>query len=44
MAFYFRVNDRTFFLVPTIAVGVDVDGRFFMEAAWFNIAVGVGAP
>lgn len=39
---YFRVNRRVFFLVPTMAVGFDEDGRVFVELAWLNVAVGFG--
>lgn len=38
---YMRTNERVFFLLPSIAVGTDVDGRYFIEAAWFNFAVGL---
>jgi hypothetical protein len=40
---YARVNERVFFLLPTVAVGVDIDGRLFVELAWFNFAVGLGS-
>lgn len=39
---YFRVNSRTFFLLPTMAVGVDVNGLWFVEVAWFCFAAGLG--
>lgn len=41
--FYHRVSDNVFFLIPAIAVGVDIDGQFFFELAWFNIAIGIGS-
>lgn len=37
-----RVNQRVFFVFPALAVGIDEDGAVFMEAAWFNLAVGIG--
>ena len=40
---YHRINDRVFFLLPTMAVGLDVDNKYFVEVAWFNIAIGFGA-
>ena len=39
---YFRLSERTVFLLPAIAVGLDVDGRPFFEVAWLNWAVGIG--
>lgn len=39
---YYRVNTRVFFLMPTIAVGIDMDGRYFVEAAWFCFVLGFG--
>lgn len=39
---YFRTSAHTLFLLPAIAVGVDVDGRPFIEIAWLNVAVGIG--
>ena len=40
---YKRVSSNVFFIVPAIAVGVDTDGLFFFEIAWFNLAVGLGS-
>jgi hypothetical protein len=28
--------------MPAIAVGIDEDDLFFVEIAWFNIAIGFG--
>lgn len=39
---YMRNNSRVFFIFPTLAVGIDEFGYFFIEAAWFCFAVGVG--
>lgn len=39
---YTRVNSKVFFLLPTVAVGIDLDGRYFIEAAWLNFVVGFG--
>lgn len=39
---YMRVGANVFFLLPAVAVGVDVDGRFFLEVAWGNYAIGLG--
>lgn len=39
---YVRQNNSVCFLLPTMAVGSDLDGRFFVEVAWLNFAVGVG--
>lgn len=39
---YTRENANVFFLIPTIAVGTETDGRFFLEIAWLCWAVGVG--
>lgn len=38
---YTRVNNHVFFILPAIACGVDLDGTYFIEVAWFNFAVGV---
>lgn len=40
---YHRINDKVFFLIPTMAVGTDLDGRFFVEIAWLNISIGFGS-
>lgn len=40
---YYRVNERVFFLLPTIAVGLDLDGAYFVEVAWLNLSIGFGA-
>lgn len=39
---YTRINRRVFFLVPTMAVGIDEFDYFFVEFAWFNVAIGFG--
>jgi hypothetical protein len=39
---YFRRSEYVVFLLPAIAVGLQVDGRPFFEVAWFNWAVGIG--
>lgn len=39
--FYLRISERVFFLLPAVAVGVDVDGAYFFEVAWFNYAIGI---
>lgn len=39
---YFRTSKSTLFLLPTIAIGLDSDGRVFLEFAWLNIAFGIG--
>jgi len=39
---YSRINNNVFFLLPAIAVGVDTDGQYFVEVAFFNIAIGFG--
>ena len=40
---YARHNPNVCFIWPALAMGVDVDGRYFMEAAWLWWAVGIGA-
>ena len=40
-AMYGRYNPNVMFLLPTIAIGVDTDGRFFFEVAWFCWAAGI---
>ena len=42
MMFYHRTSERVFFLLPAIAIGIEVDGRYFFEIAWFNFALGLG--
>jgi hypothetical protein len=39
---YLRTNRKVFFIFPALAVGEDIDGRYFIEAAWFFFAVGFG--
>lgn len=39
---YSRINERVFFLLPSMAVGVDEDGTYFVEIAMFNFAIGFG--
>lgn len=39
---YTRTSERVCFIAPSIAIGVDVDGRWFLEAAWLWFAVGIG--
>jgi len=38
---HLRTNQRVFFLIPTAAIGWDVDNAWFFEVAWLNFAVGV---
>lgn len=38
---YVRHNPNVMFLLPTAAVGVDTDGRYFLEVAWLCWAVGI---
>jgi len=38
---YTRQNTNVMFLIPTAAVGVDTDGKYFFELAWLCWAVGV---
>jgi hypothetical protein len=38
---YFRYNPNVLFILPAMAVGVDVDGRVFLEVAWLCMAVGI---
>lgn len=40
---YVRENQKVVFLLPTLAIGVDTDGRYFFEAAWLHWAIGVGS-
>lgn len=39
---YTRHNPNVAFLWPALAIGVDADGRNFMEIAWLWWAVGIG--
>ncbi len=41
---YTRVNEYVFFLLPTIAIGVDYnEGKhWFVEIAWGNYVLGIG--
>lgn len=39
---YARTNTKVFFLLPAVAVGTDIDGRYFLEVAWFCWVVGIG--
>lgn len=40
---YIRKSHHTLFLLPAIAVGIDVqDGRPFFEVAWLSWAIGIG--
>ena len=39
---YTRINECVFFLLPSAAVGVDTDGRYFFELAWMFFAIGFG--
>ena len=39
---YARINKRVFFLIPTIAVGIDEFDYLFVEIAWLNVAIGFG--
>lgn len=40
--FYIRISRSVFFLFPTIAVGLDIDGRMFWEVTWLCVAIGIG--
>lgn len=40
---YYRTSQSVFFLFPAVAVGVDVDGRYFIEFAWLCWAIGLGS-
>lgn len=39
---YVRNSSSVFFILPTLAVGVDIDGAYFMEFGWLNFAIGLG--
>jgi hypothetical protein len=40
---YERHNPNVCFLWPAIAIGLDVDGMLFFEAAWLWWAIGLGS-
>lgn len=40
---YTRTNTAVFWLLPSLAVGIDIDGKPFMECAWLCFAIGIGA-
>lgn len=40
--FYSRTNSRVFFILPTIAIGIDEYGMAFFEIAWLFYVIGVG--
>lgn len=42
MIFYTRSNRSVCFLWPSLAIGLDVDGRPFMEVGFLTWAVGLG--
>lgn len=42
LTLYTRRSENVFFLLPALAVGVDMDGRYFLEVAWLCWAVGIG--
>ena len=39
---YTRTSERTMFLLPAVAVGMDENGSPFMELAWLCWAIGIG--
>ena len=39
---YSRISNNVFFLLPTIAVGLHTDAKYFIEFGWFCFAIGVG--
>lgn len=39
---YTRSNNNVCFLLPTAAVGVDLDGRYFMEFGFLFWVIGIG--
>lgn len=39
---YARENRAVCFLLPTAAVGVDIDGSYFVEIAWLFFVIGFG--
>ena len=42
LTMYARHNPNVCFVWPALALGVDIDGRFFFEAAWLCWAAGIG--
>lgn len=40
---YVRHKPSVLFIVPTVAVGIDLDDRPFMELAWLCWSVGIGS-
>lgn len=42
MPFYLRTNHNVCFIWPALAIGIDKDGRYFIEAAWLFWAAGIG--
>lgn len=40
---YGRFNPNVMFVFPALAVGIDVDGRVFIEVAWACWAIGIGS-
>ena len=41
MKLYTRVSNNVFFIFPSLAIGIDLDGTFFFEFAWFFFAFGI---
>jgi hypothetical protein len=39
---YARENSKVFFILPTLAIGYDLDETFFIELGWLNYVVGYG--
>ena len=40
---YTRISRVVLFVWPALAIGIDINGLVFMELAWLNFAVGIGA-
>jgi hypothetical protein len=40
--FYMRRNKRVCFLLPLIAIGIDVDDRVFFEFGFLTFVIGIG--
>ncbi len=40
---YARINEGIIFILPSVAIGVSAEGGFFLEIAWLNFSVGIGA-